>query len=134
MKIVKVGVKAAIALAAGVFLSSGDVLFGMGLGAICYVLLTYYMWYMKRRGGGFSVFVGEGGFTATLFSFAFMIISPLIPLVILLLIFNSLKLPEIAVGALSILVVIVAIGFVILDIGRAFNPEFLRRGNDDTAI
>ena len=129
MQIVKVGVKAVIALAAGIFLPGGDVLYRIAIGAIAYMLLTYYMWYMKRRGGGFSVFVGEGGFTGTLLSFGFMIISPLIPLVILALIFNSFNLPEVAEGALSILLVIAAIGFVILDIVRAFNPEFLKRGN-----
>lgn len=134
MKFVKVGVKAAVAVAGGVFLSGGDVLYGMGMGAICYALLTYYMWYMKRRGGGFSVFLGKGGFTATLLSFGFMIISPLIPLIILSFIFNALRVPEVVMEALSILLVIAAAGFVIFDIGRAFNPEFLKRGNDDTAI
>ena len=134
MQIVKVGVKAAIALAAGIFLPSGDFLYRMGIGAICYVLLTYYMWYMKQRGGGFSVFLGKGGFTATLLSFGFMIISPLIPLIVLSLIFNSLGLPEAAEGVFSVLLVIVAIGFVILDIGRAFNPEFLKWGNDDVSV
>lgn len=114
MQIVKVGVKAAIALAVGIFLISGDVLYRMGIGAICYVLVTYYMWFIKRRGSGS---------TTTLFSLIFMIISPLIPLVILALIFNSFNLPEAAEGALSILLVIVAIGFVIFDIVRAFNPD-----------
>ena len=128
MQIVKVGVKAALSVAAGIFVSGGDILFGMGLGAICYVLLTHYAWYMKRRGGGFSVFLGKGGAGATLLSFGFMIFSPLIPLFLLVFLINSLGgLPEILESVLSILLVIVAAGFVIFDIGRAINPDFLKR-------
>jgi len=128
MQIVKVGVKAVISVAAGIFVSGGDVLFGMGLGAICYVLLTYYAWYMRRRGGGFSVFLGKGGLGATLISFGFMVISPLIPLILLSLLINSLGgLPEALESVLSILLVIAAAGFVVFDIGRAVNPDFLKR-------
>lgn len=135
MQIVKVGVKAALSVAAGIFVSGGDILFGMGLGAICYVLLTYYAWYMKRRGGGFSVFLGKGGAGATLLSFGFMIISPLIPLVLLTLLINSLGgLPETVESVLSILLVIAAAGFVVLDVGRAINPGFLKRGNDNDTV
>ena len=135
MQIVKVGVKAALSVAAGIFVSGGDFLFGMGLGAICYVLLTYYAWYMKRRGGGFSVFLGKGGVGATLISFGFMILSPLIPLILLVFLINSMGgLPEAVEGVLSILLVIAAIGFVILDIGRAFNPNFLKRGNGSGTV
>lgn len=128
MQIVKVGVKAALSVAAGIFISGGDILFGMGLGAICYVLLTYYAWYMKRRGGGFSVFLGKGGAGATLLSFGFMIFSPLIPLVLLVFLINSLGgVPQTIESVLSILLVITAAGFMILDIGRAINPNFLKR-------
>lgn len=128
MQIVKVGVKAALSVAAGIFISGGDILFGMGLGAICYVLLTYYAWYMKRRGGGFSVFLGKGGAGATLLSFGFMIFSPLIPLVLLVFLINSLGgVPQTIESVLSILLVIAAAGFMILDIGRAINPNFLKR-------
>lgn len=128
MQIVKVGVKAALSVAAGIFVSGGDILFGMGLGAICYVLLTYYAWYMKRRGGGFSVFLGKGGAGATLLSFGFMIFSPLIPLVLLVFLINSLGgVPQTIESVLSILLVIAAAGFMILDIGRAINPNFLKR-------
>lgn len=128
MQIVKVGVKAALSVAAGIFVSGGDILFGMGLGAICYVLLTYYAWYMKRRGGGFSVFLGKGGVGATLLSFGFMIFSPLIPLVLLVFLINSLGgVPQTIESVLSILLVIAAAGFMILDIGRAINPNFLKR-------
>lgn len=134
MKIVKVGVKAGLALAAGVFLPSGDVLYRIAIGAIAYVLVTYYMWYMKKRGGGFSVFAGEGGLTATLMSFGFMLISPLIPLIILSFVLTSLNLPEFVMGALSILLIIASIGFVIFDIGRAFNPEFLKRENAGSVL
>lgn len=128
MQIVKVGVKAALSVAAGIFVSGGDILFGMGLGAICYVLLTYYAWYMKRRGGGFSVFLGKGGAGATLLSFGFMIFSPLIPLVLLVFLINSLGgVPQTIESVLSILLVIAAAGFMILDIGRAINPNFPKR-------
>lgn len=134
MQIVKVGVKAAIALAVAISCSGDDILYRTAIGAIVYMFLTYYMWYMKRRGGGFSVFIGEGGLIATLISFGFMIVSPFIPLVILVMIINSFGIPEAAVGVLSILLVIVAIGFVIFDIVRAFNPEFLKRRNGDDTL
>lgn len=124
MQIVKVGVKAAISLAVGIFVIEGSALYRMAIFAICYALLTYYIWYMNRNGGGFSVFLGKGGFTGTLLSFGFMIISPLIPLVILSMLFNSLGLPEVTQGVLSILLIIAATGFVVVDIGRVINPDF----------
>lgn len=128
MEIVKVGVKAAISLAVGVFVVDGSIVYREAIFAICYALLTYYMWYMKRRGGGFSVFVGEGGILATLLSFGFMIISPIIPLVVLAFVLNALGIPEAVEGTLSILLIIAAGGFVVFDIGRAVNSNFLKKG------
>lgn len=128
MEIVKVGVKAAISLAVGVFVVDGSIVYRGAIFAICYALLTYYMWYMKRRGGGFSVFVGEGGILATLLSFGFMIISPIIPLVVLAFALNALGIPEAVEGTLSILLIIAAGGFVVFDIGRAVNSNFLKKG------
>lgn len=128
MEIVKVGVKAAISLAVGVFVVDGSIVYREAIFAICYALLTYYMWYMKRRGGGFSVFVGEGGILATLLSFGFMIISPIIPLVVLAFALNALGIPEAVEGTLSILLIIAAGGFVVFDIGRAVNSNFLKKG------
>ena len=128
MEIVKVGVKAAITLAVGVFVVDGGIVYRGAVFAICYALLTYYMWYVKRRRGGFSVFVGEGGILATLLSFGFMIISPIIPLVVLAFALNALGIPEAVEGILSILLIIAAGGFVVFDIGRAVNSNFLKKG------
>ncbi len=129
MEIVKVGVKAAISLAVGVFVVDGSIVYRGAVFAICYALLTYYMWYMKRRGGGFSVFVGEGGIFVTLLSFGFMIISPIIPLVVLAFALNALGISEAVEGILSILLIIAAGGFVVFDIGRAVNSNFLKKGD-----
>ena len=130
MEIVKIGVKAAISLAVGIFVVDGNIVYRGAIFAICYALLTYYMWYMKRRGGGFSVFVGKGGIFATLFSFGFMIISPIIPLIVLAFALSALGMPEAVEGVLSILLIIVASAFVVFDIGRAVNPNFLKRGDN----
>lgn len=131
MQMVKIGVKAVVSVVGGVFLGGGNILMGMGMAAICYVLLSYYAWYMKRRGGGFSVFLGHGGIMATLVSFLFMVFSPLIPLVVLGLLINTLHMPEAVEGVISILLVIAAAGFVVFDIGRAINPEFLKNIKTD---
>lgn len=53
MQMVKIGVKAVVSVVGGVFLGGGNILLGMGMAAICYVLLSYYAWYMKRRGVDF---------------------------------------------------------------------------------
>lgn len=127
MKIVKVSVKAVLSVAAGIFLARGNIFHGMLIAALCYVLLTYYIWFMKRRGFKFSVFVGEGGLVATLLSFGFMVISPIIPLVIIMMILDELKIPEAVTTVFSVLMLFAAVGFVIIDIGRAFNPDFLKR-------
>lgn len=127
MEIVKAVVKASISLAVGVFVVDGSIVYRGAVFAICYALLTYYMWYMKRRGGGFSVFVGEGGSFATLFSFGFMIISPIILLIVLAFAFNVLGIPEAAEGMLSILLIIAAGAFVVFDIGRTVNPNSLKK-------
>lgn len=131
MQMVKIGVKAVVSVVGGVFLGGRNILLGMGWAAICYVLLSYYVWYMKRRGGGFSVFLGQGGLLATLVSFLFMVFSPLIPLVVLGLLINTLNMPDAILGALSIPMVIAAAGFVVFDIGRAINPEFLKNIKTD---
>lgn len=122
----KIGIKAIISVVVGVLMGRENILLGMGMAAICYVLLSYYVWYMKRRGGGFSVFLGQGGLMATLGSIAFMVLSPLIPIIVLALLLNTLHVPDVVESVLSILLVIAAAGFVVLDIGRAINPEFLK--------
>lgn len=134
MEIVKAGVKAAISLAVGIFVVDGSIVYRGAIFAICYALLTYYMWYIKRRGGGFSVFVGEGGIFATLLSFGFMIISPIIPLLVLALVLNTLGIPEVVEGVLSILLIIAAVAFVVFDIGRAVNPDFLKKRDSNNAV
>lgn len=68
---------------------------------------------------------------ATLASFLFMVLSPLIPLVVLGLLINTQNMPEAVEGVLSILLVIAAAGFVVFDIGRAINPEFLKNIKTD---
>lgn len=47
------------------------------------------------------------------------------------LLINTLNMPETVEGALSILMVIAAAGFVVFDIGRAINPEFLKNIKTD---
>lgn len=51
--------------------------------------------------------------------------------VVLGLLINTLHMPEAVEGALSILMVIAAAGFVVFDIGRAINPEFLKNIKTD---
>ncbi|MCI8448094.1 MAG: hypothetical protein HFH30_06790 [Eubacterium sp.] len=82
---------------------------------------------MNKRGGGFSVFVGNGGLMATLMSFAFMILSPLIPLVVLALIMNSLGLSETATAVISVLMILAAFGCFALDVIRILKPELLTK-------
>ena len=123
---IKVAVKTGIALAAAIF-GEGDILLKFGIFGIVYALLAYYVWYMNKRGGGFSVFVGNGGLMATLMSFAFMILSPLIPLVVLALIMNSLGLSETATAVISVLMILAAFGCFALDVIRILKPELLTK-------
>lgn len=131
MQMVKIGVKAVVSVVGGVFMGGRNILLGTAWAAVCYVLLSYYVWYMKRRGGGFSIFLGQGGLLATLVSFLFMVFSPLIPLVFLGLLINTLNIPDAILGVFSILLIIAAAGFVVFDIGRAINPEFLKNIKTD---
>ena len=91
-----------------------------------YGLVSFYIWYFKRTGFSFSIWVGEKGLMMTLISLAIKELAPIIILAIISVACNSL-IPGGAGGIIGrLIIVVICLEFLVLDvltIINHFNPS-----------
>ncbi len=125
MKFVGMAVKAVLALVATIFLSD-DIFSAVVMFGIIYGLISYYVWYFKKTGFSFSVWVGEKGLLMTLLSIALKVLAPLIILSIVAVTCNSLLPSGIGTTIGGLIIAVICLGFLVLDvltIINHFNPS-----------
>lgn len=127
MKFLGMAVKAILALVAAIYFSaSSGILYGLVMFGIIYGLISYYVWYFKKTGFSFSVWVGEKGLMMTLLSLALKILAPIIILAVITVTCNTIF-PEGAGATIGGgIVIIICLVFVVLDvltIINHFNPS-----------
>ena len=127
MKFLGMAVKAAISLALAIYLLSDGILMAIAWFGIAYGLLSYYVWYFKKKKFSFSAWIGSNGLLMTLLSLLFGLLAPLIPLVLIILLFNSILPGSIGETVGSLIVLIIYLGFAARDVVtiiQHFNPSF----------
>lgn len=125
MKFVGMAVKAVLALVAAIFLSD-DIFFAFVMFGIIYGLISYYVWYFKKTGFSFSVWIGEKGLMMTLLSIALKVLAPIIILSIIAVACNSLLPSGIGATIGGLIIAVICLGFLVLDILTIinhFNPS-----------
>lgn len=127
MKFLGMAVKAVLSLVAAIyFLTSSGIIDGIFMFGIIYGLISYYVWYFKKTGFSFSVWVGNKGLMMTLLSLALKILAPIIILSIIVIACNSIFPDGIGASIGGGIVVIICLVFVVLDvltIINHFNPS-----------
>ena len=120
MKFLGMAVKAAISLALAIYLLSDGILMAIAWFGITYGLFSYYVWY-------FTSWIGSNGLLMTLLSLLFGLLAPFIPLVLIILLFNSILPGSIGETVGSLIVLIICLGFAARDVVtiiQHFNPSF----------
>lgn len=127
IKLLGMAVKAVLSLVAAIyFLTSSGILYALVMFGIIYGLISYYVWYFKKTGFSFSVWIGEKGLMMTLLSLSLKILAPLIILSIITVACNSIFPNGIGATIGGAIAVIICLGFVVLDvltIINHFNPS-----------
>lgn len=127
MKFLGMAVKAVLSLVAAIyFLTSSGILYALVMFGIIYGLISYYVWYFKKTGFSFSVWIGEKGLIMTLLSLALKILAPIIILSIIVITCNSIFPDRIGASIGGGIVVIICLVFVVVDvltIINHFNPS-----------
>ena len=120
MKFLGMAVKAALSLALAIYLLSDGILMAIAWFVITYGLLSYYVWY-------FTSWIGSNWLLMTLLSLLFGLLAPIIPLVLIILLFNSILPGSIGETVGSLIVLIICLGFAARDVVtiiQYFNPSF----------
>ncbi len=126
MKFLGMAVKAILSLVAAAYLLFSDgILMAVVMFGVIYGLISYYVWYFKKTGFSFSVWVGEKGLLMTLLSIALKVLAPLIILAVISITCNSLF-PKAGATIGGLIIFAICIGFLVLDvitIIQHFNPS-----------
>ncbi len=127
MKILGIIVKVILSIMLGMYmLSDSGVIYSLVWGGIIYGMLSFWAWYLKKRGFSFRIWVGEKGLLMTLLSVALALFAPLIVLSLFATALNSI-LPGIGMNIAGIVIIIICMIFILKDaetIIQIFNPSF----------
>lgn len=127
MKLLGMAGKAVLSLIAAIYFFSDGFLMAAAMFFIIYGLLSYYVWYFKKKGFSFSVWVGEKGLLMTLLSLALTLFAPIIILSIATLALNSFLPRGIGTTIGGLAIIILCFGFLARDVVtiiQHFNPSF----------
>lgn len=128
MKFSGMAVKAVLSLVAAIyFLSSSGILFAAVMFCIIYGLISYYIWYFKKTGFSFSVWIGENGLLMTMLSLALKVLAPIIILSVITITCSSLFPGGAGSTIGGLIVVILCLVFLardVITIIQHFNPSF----------
>ena len=126
MKFLGMIIKAILSLVAGAYFLSDSILTALVIFCVVYGLISFYLWYFKRTGFSFSIWIGEKGFMMTLISLAIKVLAPIIILAIITITCNSLIPGEAGATVGGLIIVVICLGFLVLDvltIIQHFNPS-----------
>lgn len=127
MKFLGMAVKAVLSLVVAIyFLTTDGILYALVMFGIIYGLVSYYLWYFKKTGFSFSVWVGDKGLMMTLLSLALKVLAPIIILAIIILTCNTLLPGKAGMTIGGLIVAMVCLGFLAIDVLTVlhhFNPS-----------
>lgn len=131
MKFYGIAIKAVLALVAAIyFFCSDGFLMALFMFGIIYGLISYYVWYFKKTGFSFSVWIGEKGLLMTLLSLALKIFAPIIILAIITITCTTLIPGEAGPTIGGLIVVIICLGFLVSDV-LTIIKYFKNKGNNE---